>query len=180
MACAKPAQTPPDSVSERANASTHSRSSPRCSSAASQAQISSTAPGQPDDLVGGGLKREAAWIAEVDGRRAGCIFLVAGDEPGVARLRTLLVTPEGRGLGIGTQLVRTCLEFAARAGYRKVTLWTNDVLVKARRIYEAAGFVLVDEEPHTSFGQRLVGQNWDLDLEKAGFPLCANGSREQA
>lgn len=125
-------------------------------------------------------KREAAWIAEVDGRRAGCIFLVAGDEPGVARLRTLLVTPEGRGLGIGTQLVRTCLEFAARAEYRKVTLWTNDVLVKARRIYEAAGFVLVDEEPHTSFGQRLVGQNWDLDLEKAGFPLCANGSREQA
>lgn len=108
--------------------------------------------------------REAAWIAEVDGQRVGCIFLVAGDEPGVAKLRILLVTPHGRHLGVGTELVRTCVDFARDAGYRTVTLWTNDVLVSARRIYERAGFTLVDEEPHHSFGHDLVGQTWLLPL----------------
>lgn len=108
--------------------------------------------------------REAAWIAEVDGQRAGCIFLVAGDNPDVAKLRILLVIASGRGLGVGTELVRTCLDFARAADYRQVTLWTNDVLVSARRIYESAGFVLVDEERHHSFGHDLVGQNWILDL----------------
>lgn len=108
--------------------------------------------------------REAAWIAEVDGERAGCIFLVAGDDPGVAKLRILLVTPTARGLGVGTRLVEVCLAFARDAGYRRVTLWTNDVLVSARRIYEAFGFALTAEEPHHSFGHDLVGQNWTLDL----------------
>ena len=107
---------------------------------------------------------EAAWIAEVDGERAGCIFLVAGDEPGVAKLRILLVTPAARGLGLGTRLVEECLTFARGAGYRQVTLWTNDVLVSARKIYESFGFTLADEEHHHSFGHDLVGQNWTLDL----------------
>lgn len=117
-----------------------------------------------DHAAGHDPQREAAWIAEVDGVRVGCILLVAGDDPGVARLRILLVTPAGRGLGAGTRLVQECLDFARGAGYRRVTLWTNDVLVSARRIYEASGFVLVDEEPHHSFGQDLVGQTWQLDL----------------
>lgn len=108
--------------------------------------------------------REAAWIAEADGERAGCVFLVAGDEPGMAKLRILLVTPAARGLGIGTRLVGECLAFARGAGYRTVTLWTNDVLVSARRIYQACGFVLTGEEPHHSFGHDLIGQTWDLDL----------------
>ncbi|GAA3072487.1 GNAT family N-acetyltransferase [Streptosporangium carneum] len=107
---------------------------------------------------------EAAWIAEVDGRRAGCVFLVSGDEPGVARLRILLVTPASRGLGLGARLVGECLAFARQAGYRQVTLWTNDVLVSARRIYESFGFTLTDQEPHHSFGHDLIGQNWTLDL----------------
>jgi GNAT superfamily N-acetyltransferase len=94
----------------------------------------------------------------------GCVFLVAGDEPGVARLRILLVTPAARGLGLGTRLVGECLAFAREAGYRQVTLWTNDVLASARRIYQHAGFTLADEEPHHSFGHDLVGQNWTLDL----------------
>jgi GNAT superfamily N-acetyltransferase len=108
--------------------------------------------------------REAAWIAEVDGERAGCIFLVAGHEPTVARLRILLVTPNARGLGVGTLLVEECLAFARKAGYQQVTLWTNDVLHSARRIYQAHGFTLTDEERHHSFGHDLVGQNWLLDL----------------
>ncbi|MEV6181760.1 GNAT family N-acetyltransferase [Streptomyces sp. NPDC052015] len=108
--------------------------------------------------------REAAWIAEADGERVGCVFLVAGDEPGVARLRILLVTPAARGLGLGTRLVEECLAFARAAGYRRVTLWTNDVLASARRIYQGAGFTLTDEEPHHSFGHDLVGQTWTLDL----------------
>ncbi len=108
--------------------------------------------------------REAAWVAEVGGARVGCVFCVAGDEPAVAKLRILLVTPGARGLGIGSRLVDECLGFAKAAGYRRMTLWTNDVLVSARRIYEAAGFTLADEERHRSFGRDLVGQNWVRDL----------------
>jgi DNA-binding MarR family transcriptional regulator/N-acetylglutamate synthase-like GNAT family acetyltransferase len=107
--------------------------------------------------------REAAWIAEVDGEPAGCVFCVASDAT-TAQLRILLVEPRFRGLGIGTRLVDQCLRFARQAGYRSITLWTNDVLVAARRIYEAAGFTLVDEEPHHSFGHDLVGQHWARDL----------------
>ena len=108
---------------------------------------------------------EAGWIAELNGERVGCVFLMADDEPGVAKLRILLVTPEARGLGIGGRLVGECLEFARKAGYRRMTLWTNDVLVAARKIYESVGFSLADEERHHSFGHDLVGQNWILDLE---------------
>ncbi|MET9904785.1 GNAT family N-acetyltransferase [Streptomyces sp. NPDC006446] len=108
--------------------------------------------------------RAAGWIAEVDGRRVGCVFLVAGDQPKVAKLRILLVTPEGRGLRLGTRLVEECLAFAREAGYEQVTLWTNDVLTAARRIYQSFGFQLADEERHHSYGHDLVGQNWILDL----------------
>lgn len=108
--------------------------------------------------------REAAWIAEVDGERAGCIFLVAGDEPTIAKLRILLVTPAARGLGLGPRLVEECLAFARDAGYGTVTLWTNDVLISARKIYQAFGFTLTQEEPHHSFGHDLVGQHWTLDM----------------
>ena len=108
--------------------------------------------------------REAAWIAEVDGERAGCVFLVRDDGPATARLRILLVTPAARGLGIGTRLVEECLTFARQAGYRQVVLWTNDVLASARRIYQAAGFTLTDEKPHHSFGHDLVGQTWTLRI----------------
>jgi GNAT superfamily N-acetyltransferase len=109
--------------------------------------------------------REQGWIAELDGRRVGCIFCVAADEPGTAKLRILLVDPIARGAGIGRALVGTCVEFAREAGYQTLVLWTNDVLVSARRIYEAYGFILLAEEPHDSFGKHLVGQTWTLQLE---------------
>lgn len=107
--------------------------------------------------------RDAAWIAEVDGKRAGCVFCVGADETTV-KLRILLVHPDARGHGLGGRLVATCVDFARAAGYRRLTLWTNDVLVSARRIYEATGFDLVDEQRHHSFGHDLVGQNWARDL----------------
>lgn len=108
---------------------------------------------------------EHMWIAEVDGERAGCVFVVRNEEdPSAAQLRCLLVDPSARGLGIGRRLVDECLTFARRAGYRRMVLWTNDVLTSARRIYEAAGFELVEEERHHSFGHDLVGQVWALDL----------------
>jgi DNA-binding MarR family transcriptional regulator/GNAT superfamily N-acetyltransferase len=116
-----------------------------------------------DFLAGHDPAREAAWIAEVDGEPVGCVFCVARDET-TAQLRILLVEPDARGLGIGARLVDECVRFARRAGYTSMVLWTNDVLVSARRIYEAAGFRLVDEEPHHSFGRDLVGQTWSLDL----------------
>lgn len=116
-----------------------------------------------DYATGHDPEREAAWIAEVDGHRAGCVFCVAQDHE-TAKLRTLLVHPAARGLSAGSLLVEECLRFARTAGYRRVTLWTNDVLTSARRIYEAAGFQLVEEEPHHSFGRDLVGQNWTREL----------------
>ena len=110
---------------------------------------------------------EEAWIAEVDGVRAGCVFCCRRDDR-TAQLRILLVEPWARGLGVGRRLVAACVDFARAAGYESITLWTNDVLVSARRIYEAAGFVLVDEARHHSFGHDLVGQNWQLDLRPPG------------
>jgi DNA-binding MarR family transcriptional regulator/GNAT superfamily N-acetyltransferase len=108
-------------------------------------------------------RREAAWIAEIDGDPVGCVFCVAADEA-TAQLRLLLVEPTARGRGVGRRLVDECVRFARRTGYRSIVLWTNDVLVSARRIYEAAGFALVGEDPHHSFGHDLVGQHWSLEL----------------
>lgn len=107
--------------------------------------------------------RTAAWIAEVDGERAGTVFCMTGDS-GEARLRILLVDPRFRGHGLGRMLVDRCVEFAREADYPRVVLWTNSVLTAARRIYQAAGFHLVEESPHHSFGHDLVGQTWALDL----------------
>jgi GNAT superfamily N-acetyltransferase len=107
--------------------------------------------------------REAAWIAEVGGERAGCVFLVAKDAE-TAQLRILLVDPAARGRHLGQRLVAACIEFARRAGYRRVMLWTNEPLAAARHIYLAAGFSLISEEPHHSFGVDLTGQYYELDL----------------
>jgi DNA-binding MarR family transcriptional regulator/GNAT superfamily N-acetyltransferase len=108
-------------------------------------------------------RRERCWIAERDGEVVGSVLLLK-DSDKIAKLRLLYVEPEVRRLGIGRRLVGECVAFARRTGYRKLTLWTNDVLVSARRIYESAGFDLVREEPHHSFGGDLVGQYWELPL----------------
>ncbi len=108
--------------------------------------------------------REDAWAAELDGAIVGSVLLVRSDDPAVAKLRLLYVEPAARGRGLGALLVRTCIARARGFGYRQLTLWTNDVLVAARHIYEAEGFRLVAQEPHHAFGHDLVGQTWTLDL----------------
>lgn len=108
-------------------------------------------------------KREAAWIAEVDGDRVGCVMCVKKNES-TAQLRLLLVEPTARGLGIGRKLVDECIRFARDQRFKKIVLWTNDVLVSARRIYEAAGFELIESGKHRSFGHDLVEQTWQLAL----------------
>jgi DNA-binding MarR family transcriptional regulator/N-acetylglutamate synthase-like GNAT family acetyltransferase len=116
--------------------------------------------------------REACWIAERERSNVGCVFLVqardeASDAPleGVAQLRLLLVEPSARGLGIGARLVDECERFARQAGYRRIVLWTNSVLVAARGIYAKAGYRLLRSEPHHSFGHDLVGETWELALD---------------
>jgi DNA-binding MarR family transcriptional regulator/GNAT superfamily N-acetyltransferase len=108
---------------------------------------------------------EQFWVADVGAERAGCVFVVRNEEdPLAAQLRCLLVDPRARGLGLGRILVEECIRFAKSAGYERMVLWTNDVLIAARRIYEAAGFSLVEEAPHHSFGHDLVGQVWARTL----------------
>ena len=108
--------------------------------------------------------REAAWVAEHEGAIVGSVFLVQGDEPDIGKLRLLYVETSARGLGIGAALVDACIGRAREVGYRRLELWTNDILISARKIYISRGFALEGEERHHSFGQDLVGQFWGLDL----------------
>ena len=109
-------------------------------------------------------KREAAWIAELDGERVGCVFCTASEDPDVAQLRLLLVEPQSRGAGVGSRLVDECLRFARRSGYRRIMLWTTNVQAEARRIYKREGFQLDLREPQTKFGHELVGEYWSRGL----------------
>ena len=118
-----------------------------------------------DFLTNFDSSRERCWIAERDGRHIGHIFLVKHpDNPRTAKLRLLFVDPAARGIGLGDALVKECIRFARTAGYDKVVLWTQSILIAAHRIYQRAGFKLVKEAPHQSFGQSLLGQEWELEL----------------
>jgi DNA-binding MarR family transcriptional regulator/GNAT superfamily N-acetyltransferase len=107
--------------------------------------------------------RERCWIAEMNGERVGSVFCVA-KTPEIAKLRLLIIDPRARGRGLGKRLVEECMRFAKQSGYRRMTLWTQSILTAARGIYAKAGFELVAEEPHHSFGVDLIGETWERDL----------------
>ncbi len=111
--------------------------------------------------------RERVWIAELDGRRVGCVACTTGDAEDTARLRILLVHPDARGQRLGTRLVGTCLDFARSAGYKRMQLWTTDALAAARAIYLASGFRVVREVPQRRFGTHVVGQDYERALDPA-------------
>ncbi|WP_420128199.1 bifunctional helix-turn-helix transcriptional regulator/GNAT family N-acetyltransferase [Longimicrobium sp.] len=120
------------------------------------------------DVIGGYVRsfdpaRERCWIAERNGENVGCVFVMRGTDE-VAKLRLLIVDPSARGLGIGARLVDECIRFSRGAGYRTLSLWTNSVLLSARRIYQARGFRLVHTEVHNSFGPDLTAETWELEL----------------
>jgi len=128
-----------------------------------------------DYAAGRDPRREAAWIAELDRRRVGCVFCVADpDDPGSAKLRLLLVHPDGRGHNLGRRLIDALVEFARSAGYERIRLWTNHPLAAARHLYLERGFELIAEEPHHSFGVDLVGQTYELDLGGASTRRAAS------
>jgi DNA-binding MarR family transcriptional regulator/GNAT superfamily N-acetyltransferase len=111
--------------------------------------------------------REAAFVAERGGAALGSAFLMRGDDPHLGKLRLLYVEPHARAEGLGGRLVDAVIARAREIGYRALTLWTNDVLTAARRLYLARGFRLIEEAPHRSFGVDLVGQTWRLDLVRS-------------
>jgi GNAT superfamily N-acetyltransferase len=119
-----------------------------------------------DFAAGAGHHPQRGWIAELDGRRVGCVLCVPADED-TAQLRILLVDPSARGHGIGAMLVDECVAFARGAGYERMRLWTNDPLVAARHIYLSRGFTLVEEEPHHSYGADLTGQVYELAFQRS-------------
>ncbi|HTU96226.1 MAG TPA: GNAT family N-acetyltransferase [Solirubrobacteraceae bacterium] len=125
-----------------------------------------------------GVPGTGAWVAELDGERVGCVFVVRGEDPGVAKLRILLVDQRARGRHLGHRLVATALDFATVAGYDRMQLWTNHPLAAARHVYLEHGFSLVREEPHHSFGVDLIGQTYELELRRrAGLDSGAGASR---
>lgn len=133
------------------------------------------------EILGGFVKSfdaasESAWIAEQDQKIIGSVFLMRASDR-IAKLRLLYVEPRARGLGIGRRLVDECIAFARGKGYETLTLWTNDVLISARKIYQAAGFRLTGEERHHSFGKDLIGQTWDLAL-RVDAPTSIDQSAE--
>src|SRR5258708_3984000 len=120
-------------------------------------------PPTPNTLASFAASRDRCWIADIDGVQVGSVFLVR-QTADVAKLRLLLVEPAGRGQGLGRRLVGECISFARACGYCKITLWTQSILLAARKIYQDAGFVRVASEPHRGFGQSLIGETWELEL----------------
>ena len=76
----------------------------------------------------------------LDGTAAGCVGLRPMAAKGCCEMKRLYVAPEGRGLGIGRQLVEAVMGHAQRIGYREMRLDTLPSMTGAIALYRNTGF----------------------------------------
>ena len=109
----------------------------------------------PDAFTGPGT----AWLVGYeDGRPVCCGGLRPLHDDGVAEIKRMFVSATARGRGHGRTLLAELERLAQGAGCTRVRLFTTEVLVEARALYESAGYRVVGTVPD--------GDRTDLWLEK--------------
>lgn len=101
------------------------------------------------------------WTAVCDCEIVGSISIDGEDiGNGIAHLRWFVMDDKARGSGTGKMLLNKAIEFVDSFGFAETHLWTFKSLDAARRLYEGAGFVLVNEQAGTQWGTKVLEQKF--------------------